>query len=76
MGLIANVGFSAEQARASIATGFASNYAGTLTPDLKKAMDALAIAVAETIEKNNRQVGDDLSAQVARFMGGGLGRLR
>lgn len=75
MGLIPTIGFSADQARASIATGFASKYAGTLTPDLQQVIDALATAVSETMEKNNKKVGDDLSAQVSKYLGG-FGRLR
>ncbi len=74
--MIPNIGFSAEQARASIATGFATNYAGTLTPEMRQMVDAFAAALSETIEKNNQRVAADLSQQVARFMGGAFGRLR
>jgi hypothetical protein len=75
MGLLPGLGLSGEQVRATILTGVAANYGGELPAEFKALAEALAAAIAEAVEKNNRKVADDLSEQVARFMGG-MGRFR
>lgn len=70
MGLLPRLGFSADQAKAAILEAFAADYGGTLSDGVRPVLDGFAAAVGKMVERNNQKVADDLSEQVARFMGG------